>query len=213
MCRFSVYAGGEIYMRTLLMDVSTLVMYVGIARDDVLLDHSMRIAKRDHAKYMVDRVEKIIERNRLTLDQIDRIVVGIGPGSYTGIRIATTVAKMLGFAKEIPVYTVSSLYFMTSGYEGKIAALIDARRGYVFAQIHEDDQVILDDTYVLLESLKQEESFKQAKTVFIDERHYEVSPKHIFTQMKKVEDIHALIPNYLRKTEAENNYDKASKNK
>ncbi len=200
-------------MKTLLIDVSTLVMYVGIAKDDDLKDSSIRIAKRDHAKYMVDRVEQIIKRNKMTIDDIDQIVVGVGPGSYTGIRIAVMVAKMLGYTKNIPVYTVSSLYFMTSGYEGKIAALIDARRGYVFANIHESGHVILDDTYVLLDDLKHDPSYKKAKTVFIDERHYEVSPKHIFKHMKKVDEIHDLVPNYLRKTEAENNHDQTSNNR
>ena len=200
-------------MRTLLIDVSTLVMYVGVAKDDVLTDFSMRIAKRDHAKYMVDRIDQIIKRNRLTLDDIDRIVVGIGPGSYTGIRIATTVAKMLGYTKNIPVYTVSSLFFVTSGYEGKIAALIDARRGCVFAMIHDNGEILLDDTYIALDELKHEVNFKKAKAVFIDERHFEVSPKAIFKHIKKVEEIHDLVPNYLRKTEAEHNYDQASKNR
>lgn len=199
-------------MKTLLIDVSTLVMYVGIAKDDDMMDFSMRIAKRDHAKYMVDRVEQIIKRNRLTIDDIDQIVVGVGPGSYTGIRIAVMVAKMLGFTKNIPVFTVSSLYFMTSGYEGKIAALIDARRGYVFANIHENGHIMLDDTYVLLDELKHDPIYKKAKTIFIDERHYEVSASKIFKHMKKVDNIHDLVPNYLRKTEAENNHDQASKN-
>ena len=199
-------------MRTLLIDVSTLVMYVGLTKNDILTDFSMRIAKRDHAKYMVDRVEQLMKRNRISISDIDRIVVGIGPGSYTGIRIAVTVAKMLGYTKQIPVYTISSLYFMTSGYEGKIAALIDARRGYVFANIHEDGNIIMDDTYVLLENLKDDERYKKAKTVFIDERHFEVNPKHIFTHMKKVDEIHDLVPNYLRKTEAENNHDQKSNN-
>ncbi len=200
-------------MRTLLIDVSTLVMYVGLAKDNTLSDFSIRIAKRDHAKYMVDRVEQIIKRNRLTIDDIDRIVVGIGPGSYTGIRIGVMVAKMLGYAKHIPVFKVSSLYFMTSGYEGKIAALIDARRGYVFAHIHEDGHVILDDTYILFDKLKHLSEYRTAKMIFIDERHYEVNPEHIFKHMKKVDNIHDLVPNYLRKTEAENNHDQASKNR
>ncbi len=199
-------------MKSLLIDVSTLVMYVGIAKNDTLMDHSIRIAKRDHAKYMVDRVQQTIKRNKLTLDEVDQIIVGVGPGSYTGIRIAVMVAKMLGYAKDIPVYTVSSLYFMTSGYQGKVAALIDARRGYVFANIHEDGAVLLDDTYILLDELKKDPKYKKAKTVFIDERHYEVNPEYIYKHMVKVENIHELVPNYLRKTEAENNYDKASKN-
>lgn len=200
-------------MRTLLIDVSTLVMYVGLAKDDMLTDHSMRIAKRDHAKYMVDRIEQIIKRNRLTLADIDQIVVGVGPGSYTGIRIAVMVAKMLGYTKNIPVFTVSSLYFMTSGYQGKIAALIDARRGYVFANIHENGTILLEDTYVLQDTLKHNHAYKKTKTIFIDERHFEVSPESIFKHMRKVENIHDLVPNYLRKTEAENHHDQASQNR
>ena len=200
-------------MKTLLIDVSTLVMFVGLVKDETLIDQSMRIAKRDHAKYMVDRVEQMIKRNNITLTDIDRIVVGVGPGSYTGIRIAVMVAKMLGYARNIPVYTVSSLYFMTSGFEGKIGALIDARRGFVFANIHENGSILLNDIYIALDALKQDPIYKEAKTIFIDERHYEVSPKHIFKHMVKVENIHDLVPNYLRKTEAENNYDQVSQNR
>ncbi|MGE4320165.1 MAG: tRNA (adenosine(37)-N6)-threonylcarbamoyltransferase complex dimerization subunit type 1 TsaB [Acholeplasmataceae bacterium] len=199
-------------MKTLIFDVSTQVMYVGYAKDDQLIDFSIRISIRDHAKYLVDRIDQVIKRNRLTLDDIDQIIVGSGPGSYTGLRVAVMVAKMIGFTKEIPVKTVSSLFFMTSGYKGKVAALIDARRGYVFSAIYEDGQVLLEDGYRDLKELQQNDLYKQARTIFIDDRTYEVSIKHILEHATLVEHIHDLIPTYLRRTEAEHNYDKTREN-
>lgn len=199
-------------MKTIIFDVSTQVMYVGYIKDGILVDFSIRIAIRDHAKYLVDRIDQVIKRNKLTIDDIDQMIVGKGPGSYTGIRVAVMVAKMIGFSKEMPIKTVSSLFFLTSGYEGKVAALIDARRGYVFSAVYENGEMILDEGYRRLTDLQQNDIYKQARTVFLDDRTYEVSAKPILEHAVLVEDIHGFIPNYLRKTEAENNYDKMRKN-
>ena len=197
-------------MKRLMFDVSTNVMFVAYAKDDVLSDFSIRIAKRDHAKYLVDRIEQVIQRNRLKLDDIDEIIIGIGPGSYTGLRIAVMVAKMLAYTKNIPLRTVSSLYFMTSGHEGKVAALIDARRGFVFSEIHEGEEIILEDGYRDLADLSNLDIYKDAKTVFIDDRSFLVNPKYIINKSVAVENVHDLVPNYLRRTEAEKNHDQKS---
>ena len=197
-------------MKRIMFDVSTNVMFVGYAKDDVLSDFSIRIAKRDHAKYLVDRIEQVIQRNRLKLDDIDEIIIGIGPGSYTGLRIAVMVAKMLAYTKNIPLRTVSSLYFMTSGHEGKVAALIDARRGFVFSEIHEGENILLEDGYRDLADLSILDIYKGAKTVFIDDRSFLVNPKYIINKSVAVENIHDLVPNYLRRTEAEKNHDQKS---
>lgn len=196
--------------RRLLFDVSTNVMFVGFAKDEVLTDFSIRIAKRDHSKYLVDRIDQVLSRNRLKIDQIDEIIIGIGPGSYTGLRIAVMVGKMLAYTKNIPLRTVSSLFFMTSGYDGKVAALIDARRGFVFSEIHKKNNIILEDGYRDLKDLFQLDAYKNAATVFIDDRSFMVSPKHIIEKSVLVENIHDLVPNYLRKTEAETNHDQKS---
>jgi len=204
--------GDEFHMKTIMFDASTSVMYVGYVKDDQLVDFSIRIASRDHAKYLVDRIDQVIKRNKLTIDDIDQIVVGIGPGSYTGIRVAVMVAKMIGFSKNIIVRTVSSLFFMTSGYEDKVVALIDARRGYVFSAVYENGETLLTDEYRFLQDFQNDELYKIAKIIFIDEKNYEISAKKIIEKSVVVEHIHDLIPNYLRKTEAENNYDKKREN-
>jgi tRNA threonylcarbamoyladenosine biosynthesis protein TsaB len=182
-------------------------MFVGFSKDEILTDFSIRIARRDHAKYLVDRIDQVLKRNRVKLENLDEIIIGIGPGSYTGLRIAVMVGKMLAYTKNIPLRTVSSLYFMTSGYEGKVAALIDARRGFVFSEIHHQDHIYLEDGYRDLKDLFSLEAYKNAEIVYIDDRSFLVSPKRIVEKSVLVEDIHNLVPNYLRKTEAETKHD------
>lgn len=194
-------------VKTLFFDVSTNVMFVGYAKDEILVDYSIRIALRDHAKYLVDRLDQVLKRNKLKLSDLDEIIIGIGPGSYTGIRIAAMVGKMLAYTKGVTLKTVSSLYFMTSGYEGRVAALIDARRGFVFSMVHEDGKIILEDGYRKLSDLQDDPVYRSAQTVFIDDRSYMVNPKAIRSHAVVVEDVHDLVPNYLRKTEAENAHD------
>lgn len=197
-------------MKVLMFDVSTNVMFVGYAKDDILVDFSIRIAIRDHAKYLVDRIDQVLKRNKLTIDEIDEVIIGVGPGSYTGIRISVMVGKMLAYTKGVKLKTISSLYFMTSGYEGRIAALIDARRGFVFSAIYQDGKTIMEDGYRKFSDLKNDPLYKDAQTVFIDDRHYEVNPNRIRLHAIEVMDIHGLTPTYLRKTEAETNHDQKS---
>lgn len=199
-------------MKRLLFDVSTNVMYVGYSKDNILVDFSIRIAQRDHAKYLVDRIDQVLRRNKLKLDDIQEIIIGIGPGSYTGLRIGVMVGKMLAYTKHITLRTVSSLFFMTSGYQGRIIAAMDARRGYVFSAIYENGLVLLEDGYRKLSDIYEDKAIKGAQMVFINDRTFEICPKCIYEKSVVVEHIHDLIPNYLRETEAERNYDQKSEN-
>ncbi|MBU1093144.1 MAG: tRNA (adenosine(37)-N6)-threonylcarbamoyltransferase complex dimerization subunit type 1 TsaB [Firmicutes bacterium] len=197
-------------MKRILFDVSSSIMYVGYSKDDLLIDFSIRIATKDHAKYLVDRIDQVLKRNKLKLEDLDELIIGIGPGSYTGLRIAVMVGKMLAFTKSVKLKTVSSLFFLTSGYEGRVAALMDARRGYVFSAVYENGQTILEDGYRKFSEFSENPLFQKSRTVFIDEVNYEVNPKLIAEKAVLVENVHDLIPNYLRRTEAENNHDKKS---
>lgn len=194
-------------MKRLIFDVSTNIMYVAYVREEDIRDFSIRIAQRDHAKYLVDRIDQLLKRNRITLEQIDEIIIGIGPGSYTGIRIAVMVGKMLAYTKKIPLKTVSSLLFMTSGYKTPVAAMIDARRGNVFCGIYDHGKTLVEDGMRALTDFNQLPAFKTAEAVFLDEMSYEVDASVIIEHAVPVDDIHGLIPNYLRKTEAETKHD------
>jgi tRNA threonylcarbamoyladenosine biosynthesis protein TsaB len=200
-------------MKVLMFDVSTNTMFVGYAKDDIMVDFSIRIAQRDHAKYLVDRIEQVLKRNKLTLDILDEIIIGYGPGSYTGVRIAVMVGKMLAYTKNIKLKTVSSLFLMTSGYEQRVAALIDARRGFVFSAIYEQGNTLLEDGYRKLSDLSQIKEYNEAETIFIDDRSFLVNPKRVRIKAEEVLNVFDLEPNYLRKTEAETINDQKNENK
>ena len=76
---------------------------------------------------------KIRERAQEEEDLL-QIVLGMGPGSYAGIRAGTTIAQALGFALKIPVHRMSSLDWLLPDKEGDFTACIDAKAGGIYAQ-------------------------------------------------------------------------------
>jgi tRNA threonylcarbamoyladenosine biosynthesis protein TsaB len=71
---------------------------------------------------------------------IERLCVGVGPGGFTGLRLGISTARALAQALELPVVPVSSLDALAAAQAGRVAALIDARRGEVFAAVYENGE-------------------------------------------------------------------------
>ena len=145
-------------------------------------------------------------QSNLTPENIDKIFVVNGPGSFTGIRVGLTVAKIMAYSLNIPLISLSSLELMASGFDEDITSLIDARRGYVFAGKYDKElNAIYKDNYVLLDNLDL-----KGTIVSYDSFNFEVkNPKlDIVKIIKKHENDkpinpHELKPNYLKLTEAE----------
>lgn len=199
-------------MKKLIFDVSTEVMFIGLIEESQMIDSIVKVAKNDHAKYLIDRIDYLLKKNNATIDDVKEIIVGVGPGSYTGIRIAVMVAKMFWFSKNIHVKAVSSLLFMTSGYEGLVTAMIDARRGQVFSAVYENGKLFMEESLRLLEDLEKNEVYQKSEKVFITDKTFNINYKVINDHAYEVKDLHLLEPNYLRKTEAEMKNDQTSNN-
>jgi tRNA threonylcarbamoyladenosine biosynthesis protein TsaB len=86
-------------------------------------------------------IVELLRRAGLGWEQIDRIAVGVGPGTFTGLRIGIATARALGRARGIPLVGISTLESLAVGVQGALVpseadavlAVIDARRGEVFA--------------------------------------------------------------------------------
>lgn len=72
-----------------------------------------------------------------SFDRTDRIAVTVGPGSFTGLRVGIAFAKGLGLARDRPVVGVESLHAIAASADrkGRGCAVIDARRGQVYARV------------------------------------------------------------------------------
>ena len=94
-----------------------------------------------------------LKENDISLDKINYIVLGIGPGSFTALRIAFATVKTICYAKKIPIIGISSLetlYENIKSYSGIKASMIDVRKGSIYADIYSGDKKIkknLDLTY------------------------------------------------------------------
>lgn len=192
-------------MKRLLFDSSTNLLYVGIAEDEKLIDQLTRIGKNDHSRHFVEKVHELLKRNNISIGEIEEIIVGFGPGSYTGLRVCVTVSKVLAYTKNIKLSAVSSLYFLSSGIEGKKAPMIDARNNNVFCGIYNGKKTILKDALRDIETFKKEAEKHQAELALLSGENYNVSVAEILKKKEEVKDVHNFTPNYLRKSQAERN--------
>ena len=189
-------------MYTLILDSATKTLYVALLKDNNVLKEIYLEGRNDHAKNIVLKVEEILNDNNIKAFDLDDIIVGIGPGSYTGVRMAVTVCKMLSVFGNKNLYSVSTLKLMASGYKGNVLARIDARRGNSFGMIlntNNDEYILNEGMYDTNELLNKEHDFD------VTEDNMKVDPLYCLKYKVKVDEPHLLVPNYLRDTEAERN--------
>lgn len=189
-------------MNVLLLDSSTGTLYVCLVKNGRIAYEKYIKGKNDHAKHIVFCIDEALKATGLECENLDRIVIGYGPGSYTGVRMAVTVGKMMAVFQKIPLYTISTLKLMASGSRGICSVSIDARRGNAFSCVLNIDE----DKMLLAEGLYPYELLNTYETVErITEDTFKVNPFYCIEHSVLVEEPHLLIPNYLRETEAERN--------
>jgi tRNA threonylcarbamoyladenosine biosynthesis protein TsaB len=195
----------------LVIDSATSYLFLALYRDNEAIEVHYHKGENDHSVTLMDELSNLLERHELTPNDLDRIIVGIGPGSYTGLRIGVVVAKMLGWSLNIPVYTISSLALLASSIEkeGLILPWIDARRGYAFLGLYELNNGIIKqvkpDEYT---HLKAYETQMNSNVTLVAQGQPNMVKLLQTDLLVKVKDIHLLAPVYLRETEAERNLNK-----
>lgn len=131
-------------MFTILLDSSNTSLTVGLAKDDVLLESISYEAWQTQSEHMIPELDKLLDKYEVARNQISDVVVAIGPGSYTGVRIAITIAKTIAAVLPVKVYTISSLRCQKDGKNPSIC-VINARSGRSYFGVYEDDKVLVED--------------------------------------------------------------------
>jgi len=94
-----------------------------------------------HARELMPALARVVDEAGLTFVELDAVAVGRGPGTFTGLRIGIATARAIAAARSLPVHGVSSLAALAAGAEGPwTLAVIDARRGEVFAALYEGEE-------------------------------------------------------------------------
>jgi tRNA threonylcarbamoyladenosine biosynthesis protein TsaB len=86
-----------------------------------------------HVQRLMPLIVDVLDRGGAAWSDVDRIAVGVGPGTFTGLRIGIATARALAQVQRIPLVGVSTLRSLALNAGGAIVAVLDARRGEVFA--------------------------------------------------------------------------------
>ena len=131
------------------IDTSTKICTCSIfdSENGVIAETSLSV-KKNHSNIVMPIIDNLFKISDLTINDIDKIAVAIGPGSFTGVRIALGIAKGLAMALNKPLIAVNELDILeaiASGNENEIIPLIDARKERVYYKYQEkyvDDYLI-----------------------------------------------------------------------
>lgn len=132
-------------MYTLLLDSSNTYLTVGLEKDHSLVDFVNYECWQAQSEHMIPEIDKLLNKYHVSRNQIKAVVVGIGPGSYTGVRIAVSIAKIMSLALSIPIYPVSSLRILKNN-DKKSICLINARSGRSYFATYYGHEVLISDT-------------------------------------------------------------------
>ncbi|MBT8461902.1 MAG: tRNA (adenosine(37)-N6)-threonylcarbamoyltransferase complex dimerization subunit type 1 TsaB [Gemmatimonadetes bacterium] len=122
-------------MIRLALDTSTPIGSVAVGRGDEVLAESLITVRATHSEAVLPEIDRLLTVCGLTASDLQGVVVGGGPGSFTGVRIAAALAKGLCHARGLDLYSFSSLAAVAAGTRctEPVCAMFDARRGQVYA--------------------------------------------------------------------------------
>lgn len=128
-------------MNLLALDTATEACSCALWQDGAVRTRVSR-AGRDHTQQLLPQLQSLLAESGLAFAQIDGLVVGIGPGSFAGVRIGVAAAKGLALALDRPVWGVSSLALLAAAAPpaaSMVCAALDARLDAVYAQAFQRD--------------------------------------------------------------------------
>ena len=132
--------------------------YLGIKFEDKFITEIIKSDENYHILYLISKIKEIIEKNSIELKNFDAITVNCGPGSFTGIRVAMSIAKVIAGELDLPIIPLNSSEILLNAFDKEIL-LMDARRDMFFVGNKENIELIYKD--------KVEEKIKD-KSLLVD---------------------------------------------
>jgi len=198
----------------LFIDTSTDNLSIAVFKNDKLLSN-VNVLSNEHSKNTLNQIEKVLDENNIKPKDVNKIMIINGPGSFTGLRIGVTIAKIYAWACNIKVIPISTLKAYALSYDNYdyYVSLLDARRNCFYAGIFDKYyNNIMSDKYIKKEELLNK--IKDFSNMLIigdtNLEDYKISKNKldvnkIYNYYKDEVGIsaHLLNPIYLKKTEAE----------
>lgn len=195
-------------MITLCMDTSTQYLVIALIRDDQIVAKFQEKCWKKQSEELFPRLMDLMKEAGLEPEDIGQVVVSEGPGSYTGVRIAMTVAKVFCAMRNLPIATVGTLQLF-AGMEPRARVVLDARGGRVYTAVYEYG--VLSGTVEAKPCEEVKAEILQAETVIGDgslvgreDQIPDLAENFLAVkdQWKYAENVHLVKPEYLKSSES-----------
>jgi len=126
----------------LAIETATRDTSVALLRGDELIAEACETEGAAAAETLLPAIDRLLRENEVTAADIDAFAVSIGPGSFTGLRVGLATLKGLAFGSDRPVArvpTLTALAWVSPRRDLPVAALLDARRGEMYAAVYDLD--------------------------------------------------------------------------
>ena len=206
-------------MICLFFDTSSEKLNISLLKDNNILFEKQLETKNNHSSFLVPLIDEAIKKNNIEFKDVDRIIVGIGPGSFTGTRISITVAKIYAYSLNIPIFGISSLEMMIYGnndFDYYVPIIEDKDDKLYFSIFDKDKKRVVNDSYTTKEELYKtlskynsniliisHKGIKYDNYTCIDEKINSIEINNNILINNKEINPHLLKPNYIKKIDAE----------
>jgi len=196
-------------MLEMILDTSSTILYISFVKDKKVIFESITEGKNNHSDNLLKLLEEGLNKNKIEVKDFDRIILGEGPGMYTGLRVSMTVAKMFAWTLKKPLYCMSSIDLLISDYfnkDGIYPIMIKAKKDHSYTKIVEikngQMNVLRKEEFMNNEEfLKVLKDLNLDQAMIIDNTNMKINTLAIVNHeelLTLVDNIHALEPNYLR---------------
>lgn len=187
-------------MISLLIDTHDKDILLCLYKDDSVLDIIVKETNHNLTNYTMPLLDELLKRNNLNVHNLEEIDVVIGPGSFTGVRIGVTIAKMLAYTLNIKIKPITSLelYAVSSEMVDNKLVIIRDIKG-VYGALYNNNELINDYFYYSNDDFDQ---FINEKNYFIVENH-DIDLIKVHEYLKNIKEInaHAVNPLYVKMIE------------
>ena len=191
-------------MITLCMDTSHTWLVVGLIKDDTIIGKIQEKCWKKQSEELFPKIIELMDSLQLKPEDIDQIVISKGPGSYTGVRIAMTVAKVFCSMRNLPIYTISTLLLYAGMKNCRV--IMDARGKRVYTALFKDCEVVDKEQVIEISELNigDEEIIGDGSLVGKEDRWPDIVDnfKDLKAKWESWDNVHLVVPEYLKSSES-----------
>lgn len=191
-------------MYTLFISTYDKFIHVALLKDDKVLEHNIKESINSHSIYTMPMIKEILANNNITTKDLNQIEVINGPGSFTGVRIAVTIAKTLSFTLNIPIKSISSIEALAvSSIDEKKLVTIKDLKGVYYGLFNEDNKLLEPLNYFNNKYFKEYIEKNNFENIILENTN--ICPKkiHEYLKTQNAQNPHHVNPLYIKQIEAE----------